>query len=189
MWVGNSDAWCDWGRQMATASIYSNLTNEQPAFHLCGAWLLSCSHLHACLKLPFLPFRSEEHLDPPSKDLHLTDNCNSLHSRLCLLTSHKSSFALCIVGDLHPLYFRVLRNAELQCHVFLYTKLDVFVQEAVRVCHRQVECLSQRINLPSMCVYVLNSFSRLVCSQGGAREKLMWVYKMETVHPLGSINM
>lgn len=107
---------------MATASIYSYLTNEQAAFGLCGARLLNCSHMHSCLKLSFFHFRSEEHLDLPSKDLHLTDNCNSFHSGLCLLTSHESSFALCIVGDLHALYFRVLRTTELQCHVFLYTK-------------------------------------------------------------------
>ena len=124
-----SDARCDSG-QITAAPIYSDLTNEQTAFHLCGAWLLSCSHLHSCLKLYF---RSEEHLDPPSKALHLTDNCNSLHFRLCLLTSHKRGFALCIVGDLHPPYFSVLRNTDLQCHVFYCTKTRCDVQEAVCV--------------------------------------------------------
>lgn len=42
---------------MATASIYSNLTNEQAAFGLCGARLLNCSHMHSCLKLSFLPLQ------------------------------------------------------------------------------------------------------------------------------------
>lgn len=142
--MGNSDALCDLG-QMPCASIYSNLTNELTALHLCRAWLLSRSHLHSCIKLPFT---SEKHLDPPSKDLHLTDNCNSLHSRLCLLTSHESSFSLCIVGDLHPLYFRVLRNAYLQCHVFRYTESTCVC--AGRRCVSKAEAFPEKRNLTPM---------------------------------------
>lgn len=61
---------------------------------------LLCVKLHSSAFLPEPPqppppppAPTSEHLAPPSKDLRLTDNCNSLHSRLCLLTSHESSFA------------------------------------------------------------------------------------------------
>lgn len=53
---------------------------------------LLCVKLHSSAFLPDPPPITSDHLVPPSKDLRLTDNCNSLHSRLCLLTSHESSF-------------------------------------------------------------------------------------------------
>ena len=142
------------------------LKSDQWAGCILSLWrstvkLLSYAFLLKTL-LPFL-FRSEEHLGPPSKDLHLTDNCNSLHSRLCLLTSHESSFALCIVGDLHPLYFWVLRNTELQSHVFLSTRAGC-VCAGSSLC--LWDCLWQSINLVHDKWKGL--YFSLVCTNGSA---------------------
>lgn len=161
------------------------LKSDQWAGCILSLWrstvkLLSYAFLLKTL-LPFL-FRSEEHLGPPSKDLHLTDNCNSLHSRLCLLTSHESSFALCIVGDLHPPYFRVLRNTELQSHVFLNTRAGCVCAGSSLF---MWDCLWQSINLVHdkwKCLY----FS-LVCTMGGATRTERSETKTQRIHPLGRI--
>ncbi len=56
---------------------------------------------------------------------------------------------ICILSTLEYLG---TQNCSVMC--FSVQKLGVFVQAAVFVCEGEVECLSQRINLPCMCVHV-----------------------------------